>query len=77
MSLQRLEIRHLESRAKAEAILDIGGSAGWVNSSSRGLWGGDAVLLSTGAAVGGFETLRFGKPPNPDTPLRGMQQAEL
>jgi hypothetical protein len=39
----------LESRAKAEARLDLEVSAGWVNPSSRGLWGGDALLLSTDA----------------------------
>jgi hypothetical protein len=30
--------------------LDLGVSAGWVNPSSRGLWGGHALLLPTGAA---------------------------
>jgi hypothetical protein len=36
---------HLESRPKAAARLDIGVSVGWVSQSSRGLWGGDALLL--------------------------------
>jgi hypothetical protein len=39
-----LESRHLESRAQAAARLDIEVSAGWVSPSSRGLWGGDALL---------------------------------
>jgi hypothetical protein len=42
--------RHLESRAKASARLVLEVSAGWASPSSRGLWGGDALLLSTGAA---------------------------
>jgi hypothetical protein len=46
----RVESRHLESRAKASARLDLEGSAEWVIQSSRGLWGGDALFLSTGAA---------------------------
>jgi hypothetical protein len=40
------ESRHLESRPKASARLDLEVSAGWANPSSRGMWGGDAVLLS-------------------------------
>ena len=36
----------LESRDKAAARLDIDVSAGWASPSSRGLWGGDALLLS-------------------------------
>jgi hypothetical protein len=39
----------LESRAKAVARLDLAVSAGWASPSSRGPWGGDALLLSTGA----------------------------
>jgi hypothetical protein len=39
-----------ESRPKAAARLDFEVSAGWLRPSSRGLWGGDALLLSTGAA---------------------------
>jgi hypothetical protein len=35
-----LESRHLESRAKAAARLDLEVSAGWANPLSRGLWGG-------------------------------------
>jgi hypothetical protein len=40
-----LESRHLETRPKAEARLDLDVSAGWVSPSSRGLCGGDALLL--------------------------------
>ena len=40
-----LESRHLESRAKAEARLDLEVSAGWASLSTRGMWGGDALLL--------------------------------
>jgi hypothetical protein len=40
----------LESRAKAAARLDLEVSTGWMSPSSRGLWGGDALLISTGAA---------------------------
>jgi hypothetical protein len=36
--------------AHAAARLALGGSAGWVSPSSRGLWGGDPLLLSNGAA---------------------------
>ena len=39
--------RHLESRAKAAARLGLEVSAGRASSSSRGLWDGDALLLST------------------------------
>ena len=39
-----LESRHLESRPRASARLDIEVSAGWVSPSSRGLWRGDALL---------------------------------
>jgi hypothetical protein len=39
--------RHLESRPKASARLVLEASAGWASPSSRGLWGGDALLLST------------------------------
>jgi pentatricopeptide repeat protein len=46
-----LESRHLESRPKAAARLVLEVSAGWPSSSSRGLWGGDALLLSTGRAA--------------------------
>jgi hypothetical protein len=45
------ESRHLESRPKAAAREDLEMSAGWASPSSRGLWGGDALLLSTGAAA--------------------------
>ena len=41
--------RHLESRYKAAARLDLEVSAGWAIPSSRGVWGGDALLLSTEA----------------------------
>ena len=41
-----LESRHLESRAKGAAGLDLEVSAGWVSSPSRGLWGGHGLLLS-------------------------------
>jgi hypothetical protein len=44
---QGLESRHLESRAYVEARLDLEVSAGWVSPYFRGLWGGDAPLLST------------------------------
>jgi hypothetical protein len=37
----------LETRPKAAARLDLKVSAWWVSLSSRGLWGGDALLLST------------------------------
>jgi hypothetical protein len=40
-------VRLLESRPKAAARLDVEVPAGWVWTSSRGLWGGDALLLST------------------------------
>ena len=46
-----LETRHLESRAKAAARLDLEVSAGWVSLSSRDLWGGDALLLSTASPL--------------------------
>jgi hypothetical protein len=36
--------RHLESRPKAEARLDLEVAAGWAIPPSRGLWGGDALL---------------------------------
>jgi hypothetical protein len=36
----------LESRAKAAARWDLYVSAGWVSPSSRGMWSGDALLLS-------------------------------
>ena len=45
-----LESRHLESRAKASARLVLEVSAGWASPFSRGLCGGDVLLLSTGAA---------------------------
>jgi hypothetical protein len=45
-----LESRQLESRRKEAARLDLEVSAGWVSPSSRGLWGGDALLPSTRAA---------------------------
>jgi hypothetical protein len=51
----------LESRAKEDARLDFEVFAGWVSPSSRGLWGGDALLLSTGAAgnrVPGFGVVK-------------------
>jgi hypothetical protein len=38
----------LESKANAEARLDLEASVGWVSPSSRGMWGGDALLCSTG-----------------------------
>jgi hypothetical protein len=41
----------LESRPKAEARWGIGVSAWWGISSSRGLWGGDALLLSSAAVL--------------------------
>jgi hypothetical protein len=41
---------HLESRAKATARLDLEASAGSASPCSRGLWGGDALLLSASAA---------------------------
>jgi hypothetical protein len=41
-----LESRHLESRPKAAARLDLEASAGWASPSSRGLWSGDALMLS-------------------------------
>jgi hypothetical protein len=41
----------LDSRAKAAATLDLEVSVGWVSPSSLGLWGGHALLLSTGAAL--------------------------
>jgi hypothetical protein len=44
------ESRHLEIRAQAAARLVLEVPAGWVSPSSRGLWGGDALLLSTDAA---------------------------
>jgi hypothetical protein len=46
-----LETRHLESRAKAAARLDLEVSAGWVSLSSRDLWGGDTLLLSTASPL--------------------------
>ena len=45
-----LESCHLEGRHEAVARLVLEVSAGWVSPSSRGLRGGDALLLSTGAA---------------------------
>jgi hypothetical protein len=39
--------RHLENRPKAAASLDLEVSAGWGNLPSRGLWGGNALLLSS------------------------------
>jgi 23S rRNA-/tRNA-specific pseudouridylate synthase len=36
------------TRAKAAARLDLDVSVGWASPSSRGLWGGDALLLRTG-----------------------------
>jgi hypothetical protein len=39
-------VKDLESRPKAAARLVIEASAGWVSPSSRGLWGGDALLLT-------------------------------
>jgi hypothetical protein len=44
--------RHLARRAKATARLDVEVSAGWASPSSRGLRGGHALLLSTGAGAG-------------------------
>jgi hypothetical protein len=41
-----LDSRHLEIRPKAAARLDIEVPAGWAFPSSRGLWCGDALLLS-------------------------------
>jgi uncharacterized protein YjbJ (UPF0337 family) len=41
---------HLKSRANAAARLDLEVSAGWASPYSHGLSGGDALLLSTGAA---------------------------
>jgi hypothetical protein len=38
---------HLESRPKAAERLDLEVSEGWASPSSRGLCGGDALLLST------------------------------
>jgi hypothetical protein len=46
--MEGLEGRHLESRPNAAARLDLEVSAGWASPSSHGLWGGDALLLSTG-----------------------------
>jgi hypothetical protein len=51
---KNLKIEKLESRPKAAARLDLEVS-GWAILSSRGLWGGDAFLLSTDAA----ETLNW------------------
>ena len=39
---------HPETRAKARLDLEV--CTGWASPSSRGLWGGGALLLSTGAA---------------------------
>jgi hypothetical protein len=50
-------LESLESRAKAAARLDLEVSTGWASPSSRGLWGGDALLLSTKVTVG------VGEPP--------------
>jgi hypothetical protein len=51
------ESRHLESRPKAEARLDLEVSAGWTSLFYRSLCGGDALLVSTGAEE--TETLRY------------------
>ena len=51
---ERKTVRHPK---EAEARLGLEVSVGWLSPSSRGLWGGDALLLSTGAA--GTETLRY------------------
>jgi hypothetical protein len=42
-----LESHHLEIRPKAAARLVLEAPAAWVSPSSRGLWGGDALLLFT------------------------------
>ena len=42
------------NRAKAAARLDLEVSAGWAILSSHGLWGGDALLLSSRYGVLGF-----------------------
>jgi hypothetical protein len=47
---QGLESRHLESRPKVKARLDLEVSVGWVSLSSRGLWGGDTLLLASRTA---------------------------
>jgi hypothetical protein len=45
----RLESRHLESRPKASARLDLDVSVGWTSASSRGLgWRCSAALLRLG-----------------------------
>ena len=49
-----LESRHLESRPKAAARLDLEVSAGWARAGSRGLWGG--TLCSSPLALEGFMT---------------------
>jgi len=46
-SCRVLESRRLESTPKAAVRLDLEVAAWWVSLSSRGLWGGDALLLST------------------------------
>ena len=43
--------RHLESRPKAAARSDLEVFAGWASPCSRGMWGGHALLLSTGAGT--------------------------
>jgi hypothetical protein len=40
-------LSRLGSGPKASARLGLEGSAGWASPSSRGVWGGDALLLST------------------------------
>jgi hypothetical protein len=47
-----LESRRLETRPKAAARLDLEVSAWWVSLSSRGLWGGDALLLTADLSAG-------------------------
>jgi hypothetical protein len=48
-----LETRH--SKASARLVLEV--SAQWVSPSSRGLWGGDALLLSGAAPPALLETV--------------------
>jgi hypothetical protein len=47
-----LESRHLESRHKAPARLDIEASAGWASLPSRGLWGGDSHCRNRNPTLG-------------------------
>jgi hypothetical protein len=45
----------LERRPKAAARLGLEASTGWASPSSRGLWGGHALLLSPELRVRGLE----------------------